>query len=187
MVPVAIINDTKQTVEVFASAVQNKDYELITSLLAEDGKFNIQDTDLNTQDGCSKADFIKWLSTALTGIEISKIEYDTCILCKTGNQVVIFNDGLFPMVKKDISKKSINGLMLDIKDSLIYGISFCYYFSTKENKSQMDCLIEKRDKLMGKGFPQIMAVKIAFKLGGYLDNINEGEENGPVLYIPPDL
>ncbi len=181
----ATIEETMQTVEQFASAVQNKDYELITSLLAEDGKFNTQDTELNTIDGSSKVEFLKWLSTALTGIEISKIEYDTCVLCKTGNPVVIFNEGQFPKVKKDLSIKSMNGLMLEIKDGLITGISFCYYFAERENKTQADCLIPKIDKLEAEGLPRILAAKIVFTKEGYLKD--EGVSDGPVIYIAPDI
>ena len=188
MLQIDTTTSTKDIVQQFAAAVQNKDFEQIASLLAEDGKFNTQDAELNTLEATGKDEFMNWFIPALSGTSISSIEYDTCILCKMGNPVVLFNDGKFPARKLETASKSMTGLMLDIADGLICGISFCYYFATRENKYQYECLSEEVDKLVATGMTLRQAASIVLIEKGYMSNnsssvrrSNENDNEGPYI------
>lgn len=159
----------KEIVHSFATAVQNKDFDLIASLLADDGEFQIQDALLDTVEHCSKSVFMDWLKPVLYPVIIDKIQYDNCILCKVGNPVVIFNEGQFPKVKKDSSTKSMNGLMLEIRDNLIYEVNFCYSFAHLENMYQFECNGKAVKEYM-KDNPEISlmdAIHIVLTIRGY--------------------
>lgn len=169
MIPVTTTNDPKEIVRTFAAAVQERNYDLITSMLADNGKYKIMDLDFSVIDATCKGEFLCWFLPAITFVDIETIEYDTCILCKMGNPVVIFNNGQFPKVKRDLSIQAMNGLMLEIEDGLICGISFCYYFATKENISQLDYNDAQIRKLTDTGMELEQAVDIVLKREGYTD------------------
>lgn len=173
----------------FAKAVEEKNIGMIASLLAEDGEYNTQDAELNTIEGSNKAAFIDWLSRQLSQREITKIEYDTCILCRTGNPVVLFNDGLF-VLQQEHKAKSRTGFMPHIVDGLINEIAFCFSFAHRENKSQMEYDNEEVNKLIAKGVPLIEAIETVLTARGCTD-IWKGHKpdhlNSPRVYMPPDL
>ena len=160
-----IIN-TRKIVKTFAAAVIDKNFELIESLLAEDGNFQRQDAKLETISINCKYAFMEWFRNALSVVNITKIEYDNCILCNVGAPVVIFNDGQFPKVRLG-AEKSMNGLMLEIQEGLIKGIAICYCYAVRENKTQYECMKPKVDKLMSEGLPMMEAINMVFKSEGY--------------------
>jgi|GEM_PF-2223778 len=165
------ITQTKDLVKIFAAAVQEKAFDQIASLLADNGNFQTQDAKLETIVNCSKAAFMEWFIPALSTTIIDKIEYDNCILCKMGAPVIIFNDGLFPKVKNDASRKSMNGLMLEIENGLIKGISICYAYAIRENKYQFERDGEEMKKLMEQipGMTIYEAVEIVLTRKGQTD------------------
>lgn len=181
--------NAKDIVIQFAKAVQEKNIELIASLLADDGEYNTQDAELNTIEKCSKAKFIDWLSRQVMQKPIIKIEYDTCILCRTGNPVVLFNDGLF-VLQQEHKAKSRTGFMLHIVDGLIKEIAFCFSFAHRENKSQMEYDNEEVNELLAKGVPLVEAIETVLSARGCTD-IWKGRRpdhlNSPRIYLPPDL
>ena len=162
------INDTKEIVIAFAKAVQKKDFDLIASLLAGDGKFNTQDAELNTIDDCNKEQFIDWFKNHIASKEITKIEYDNCIMCKMGNPVVLFNEGLL-VLQPEGSEKSRTGFMLDVFDGQIMELAFCFYFAQRENKSQMEYDMIEVKKLTAQGVPKMQAIEIVLKARGCKD------------------
>jgi hypothetical protein len=165
----ATLNNIKEIVATFAKAVQKKDLNQIDSLLTEDGEFNTQDDQLTTINGSTKPEFMAWFTKALTAVEIEKIEYDNCILCRVGNPVVLFNEGSFPAIAVDSSNKSMTGLMLDIVDDKIREIAFCYSFACRENKYQFECDGEEVKKLVAEGSPLDDAITIVLTKRGYKD------------------
>lgn len=184
----ALIN-VKDIVKRFAYAVQEKNIGLIALLLADDGEYNTQDNELNTIEGSNKAAFVEWLSRQLSNNQITKIEYDNCILCRTGNPVVLFNEGLF-VLQKEHKAKSRTGFMLHIVDGLIQEIAFCFSFAHRENKSQMEYDNDEANKLLAKGVPLVEAIETVLTARGCTD-IWKGHRpdhlNGPKMYLPPDL
>lgn len=167
MVPATRINDTKEIIQTFAKAVQDKDFDLITSLLADDGGFELLDEKLDITSE-SKAAYMNWIKAVLSDTTITKIEYDTCILCAMGNPVVLFNDGQFPKVKKDHSRKSMNALMLDIADGKIKEIKFCNFLAGRENKFQFECNgVEIQKLIETTGISVDDAISIVLAKNGY--------------------
>ncbi len=173
----------------FAHAVQQKNMDMIASMLADNGEYNTQDAELNTITDCSKAAFIDWLSRQLSQKEITTTEYDTCILCRTGNPVVLFNEGLF-VLQQEHKAKSRTGFMLHIVDGLIQEIAFCFSFAHRENKSQAEYDNDEVNKLTAQGVPLIEAIETVLTARGCTD-IWKGHRpdhlNSPRLYTPPDL
>ena len=153
----------------FANAVQAKNTSLIASILADDGKFETQDSQLDTIEHCSKAVFLAWVETAISETSIFRVEHDQCLHCKIGNPVLLFNDGKFPPVKKEMANISMNGLMLDIQDGLISEIKFCYTFLGRENKYQHECISPLVDELTDTGIPLMKAIDIIMVREGYRD------------------
>lgn len=190
MKPITTITNTKEIVILFAKAVQDKDSELITSLLADDGEYHTQDADLNTIEHSNKSAFIEWLQVQLSKKEITKIEYDNCILCRTGNPVVLFNEGLF-VLQQEHKAKSRTGFMLDIVDGKIKEIMFCFYFAHRENKPQWEYDSDEVKKLTAQGVPLIDAIETVLTARGctniWGNRPRPDHLNGPKIYMPPDL
>jgi hypothetical protein len=158
---------TNEIVTLFTEAVLEKNYVLISELLSDKGEYTIQDKDLETID-VNKTEFLKWFLAKLRDIKILSVDYDQCSLCKIGNPVIIFNKGLFPKTAIDDSEKSMTGLMLDIQENKIIGITFCYSFLHRENKYLLDCKAEKIKKLMNEGFSIIDAYCMSIHPSGEL-------------------
>ena len=136
METVATINDTMQTVEHFASAVQNKDYELIDRLLADDGDFNNREDGLPLPDDGSKETFMKWFIEELSCSTVDKVDYDNCNGCIVGNPVILFNGGQFPASKPDRGhgNNATSAMMLSISDGKINQIKFCNQMAVTKSK-----------------------------------------------------
>lgn len=142
----------------FALASERKDLHHLQNLLSEDGTFDIQLADLETQE-VGKHEFIKWYGMKLQETEITSIAYDRCLFCFIGNRVVLFNDGQFPRIVKDDSERSKTGIMLDIQDGLISTLKFCYLFAVVDNKFVFECRIDRIKEFQGQG----MSYQEAFK------------------------
>lgn len=185
----AVCNTAKDIVTQFAKAVQEKNIESIASLLADDGEFNTQDMELNTISNCNKVQFIDWLTRQLSQKSVTSVDYDTCILCRTGNPVVLFNDGLF-VLQQEYKTKSRTGFMLHIIDGLIREIAFCFSFAHRENKSQMEYDNDEVNKLMAQGVPLIEAIETVLTARGCTD-IWKGHRpdhlNSPGIYMASDI
>ncbi len=161
---------TKDIVKMFAGAVEAHDYNIIAALLADDGKFEIKDEQLEVIES-DKSSFLGWLTTELLATTITKIEYDNCILCRVGNPVILFNDGHFPKMKLELSTKSMNGFMLHVIDNQIRELSFCYSFAHRENKYQFECNCDEAKMLMSKSKDMTLteAITTVLTSKGYTD------------------
>lgn len=148
----------------FALASERKDLHHLESLLSEDGTFDIQTADLETLE-VDKYKFIQWYGLKLQETEITSIDYDQCLHCFIGNQVVLFNDGQFPRSIKDCSERSKTGIMLDIQNGLISTLKFCYLFIVTDNQYVFECRIDRIKEYQSQG----MSYSEAFKkvLGTY--------------------
>jgi hypothetical protein len=155
MIP-GIETSTRKIVMQFAEAVRDNETDLISSLLSETGVFAAQDGGLGTIQ-VSKETFIQWFISRLNEAVISKVDYDTCIYCSMGSPVVLFNDGQFPRIIADDSEKSMTGLMLEVSEGLIAGISFCYSFAHLENRCHFEIMSDRVKELTAQGVPLMKA------------------------------
>lgn len=117
-----------------AEAIATFNITRLSELLSEDGEFNIKNENNETLIG-NNADFINWLQIKID--EYLFVNYDTerlyytidqCLHCKPGNPVIILENGTFPVRTKDPWQREKCGLMIEFKDSLICGLTFCYLF-----------------------------------------------------------
>ena len=145
----------------FALASKSKDLHHLESLLSEDGTFDIQLGDLETQE-VGKHEFMKWYEMKLQETEITSIAYDQCLFCHIGNRVVLFNDGQFPRSIKDCSERSKTGIMLDVKYGLITTLKFCYLFANADNPYVIECQLAKIKEYKSQGMPFKEAYKNVF-------------------------
>jgi len=163
---------TKEIVKLFAAAVQSKDIDAISSLLDVDGTYSIQNTKLESLEVGAEP-FLQWFNSKLQETEITSIEYDSCIFCRVGNPVILFNRGNFPRIIKDSSEKSMTGLMLHIESGRIREIAFCYSFADRENKYMFECNSEKINELMTGGVSKIDAYFQVFYPNGIRNKEDE--------------
>jgi len=143
---------TADIVNEFALATQNKDIKVLKNLLYQGGEFEIEnESDFSVRLIVTKQKFLKWYKTKLENIDITEINYDQCLHCSIGNPVVLFNQGKFPREEKDSSARSKTGLMLNIKDTKITEIRFCFVFLKTENKCGFEVDGEKIRALIAQG------------------------------------
>ena len=148
---------TKDIAAEFVFASKKKDLALLKSLLSEDGVFEIQNKKLEIVEG-NKKQFLKWYESKLAKAEIESNEYDQCLLCLFGKQVILFNNGKFPRAVKDSSERAKTGLALEIKDYKIDHIRFCFTFLKAENKNVFQATGEKIGKYIEDGLPRKEAI-----------------------------
>jgi hypothetical protein len=132
------ISDHKDLVEKFAKALAHYRVDMIEQLLSEDGEYNYYDIDGEEEEEGDKQGMIEYLKRVcepllFTASEPATVEYDQCLFCKVGNPVVLFNGGTFPHNPIEFYERNKQGLMLEFKDDLICGITFCGTFIKTEN------------------------------------------------------
>ena len=152
-----ILLNTIELIRLFVSATLSADIKAIEFLLADDGVFEIEDTNLELVD-TSKKEFLHWYNHKLIKTPILEVTYDQCIGCSFGNQVVIFNNGTFPRVPQEFTDKTKAGLMLEILEGKISKMQFCFSFLKTENKAVHECVGEEYLKYMKAGFSEEDAI-----------------------------
>lgn len=151
----------KEIIAKFIFALETFNIELLTNLLYENGKYEIQDLQLETIES-NKQSFLNWIEEKLKQTKINTITHDQCLHCKIGNPVVILNNGKFPRNIKDSSERSKTGLMLEIENEKISQIKFCYTFTKTENRYQFECEGTQLKKYMEQGLTFEEAYKKTF-------------------------
>lgn len=130
--------DQRNLVEKFANALAHYRVDMIEPLLTE-GEYNYYDIDgeeVEEGDMQGMVEYLKRVCEPLlfTATKPVTIEYDQCLFCKVGNPVVLFNGGTFPHEPTEFYERQKYGLMLEFKDDLISGITFCGAFLQADNK-----------------------------------------------------
>jgi hypothetical protein len=129
----------KEKIEaVFAKALQQKDFDILKDLLDDSGEFQIS-ADKKIAFA-NKNEFINWLGLRRNEFKELTFHFDQCTYCNIGQPVVIFNDGMFPKVVKEISQKENFGFMIDVKDNKIKQTKLCYSFLQTENRGIIDII-----------------------------------------------
>ena len=131
-------NQRTLTIEL-AEAISKFNIDDFEKLLSENGEFQI----LNDKDETiirKKSDFITWLNNCFDEFmqaneDRNQLEYtvDSCLHCRIGNPVIIFENGRFPVFTRKSWEREKIGLMLEFGDNLICGITFCGVFLKTDN------------------------------------------------------
>jgi hypothetical protein len=135
-----IISANQKTLTIeLAEALSELNDAVVEKLLLDNGEFEILD-DKNETKTENKVEFINWLKAcfekyAVINEDFKKLEYtiDQCLHCKIGNPVILLNNGRFPVFTKDAWEREKIGLMLEFKDEMISGITFCGVFLETDN------------------------------------------------------
>ena len=152
-----LLLDSKELIKQFIAASENIDTLKLEELLDEDGAYEIEDETLEVNE-TSKPEFLKWYTTKLKTTKITDIIYDQCIGCSFGKNIVILNNGTFPIIPQEFTDKTKAGIMLDSKEGKINKIQFCFSFLKTENKAVCEFVGEELVKYIKQGFSEEEAV-----------------------------
>lgn len=149
--------------EQFAKAVAYRNREDLANLLAEDGEFCARRNDMEFEEykkthpdeeeasyAVNKEDFLVFIDKCwgqMEGKEIS-FSFDQCLSCMIGNPIVLFNGGHFPVRYRLFYESDRTGMMLEIEDQKINGLTFCYRFLKNENP-----MVDEALRAEGKWWP----------------------------------
>ena len=153
----ALIN-TSDLIKHFVSSSLSADILAIEDLLSDDGVFEFEDKDSKIIEG-TKTEFLAWYKFKLTNSKIIETNYDQCIGCSFGKQIVLFNNGTFPKKPNDFTERTKAGLMIDGKDGKISKIIFCFSFLKTDNKYVCECYGEEIVKNVNKGMSEEEAIE----------------------------
>jgi len=149
--------NTEELIKEFVTATENADIVKIENLLAEKGLFEMEDDNLEMIKA-SKSEFLKWYYSKLKTTKITDVNYDQCIGCSFGKNVVILNNGKFPRIPQEFADKTKAGLMLDSREGKINRVQFCFSFLKTENKAVCECVGEEYVKYIKLGFSEEEAI-----------------------------
>ena len=150
--------NTNELIKLFVSASLNDDIFAIEELLADVGVFELEDKDLKIIEG-TKTEFLAWYKLKLINSKIIETNYDQCIGCSFGKQIVLFNNGTFPKKPSDFSERTKAGLMIEGENGKISKIIFCFTFLKTDNKYVCECFGEEVLKNIKKGMSEDEAIK----------------------------
>lgn len=121
-----------------AEAIAFLDISKVAGLLAESGEYWIKNEN-NEIVRTNKADFLKWLSDCFckfifTRKSRTRLDYNIlhCLHCRTGNPIIIFEDGKFPITRNP-GQKEAGGLVIQLGDNKVTGITLCYLILKTED------------------------------------------------------
>lgn len=117
----------------FSEALINKDIELLTSILDDNGKYVIIDHKFELPI-VGKTEFITFLKRKLHKHPVTSFKNDFCNGCFKGNLIMFYNDGAFPwnVLEQGFGAKS--AFKFTIINNKISTIRFCHNFQQKQNK-----------------------------------------------------
>lgn len=128
-------NPHPEIVKQFASSFSRFDTAGLKKILAPAGEFIIQDQDGEDLLVEDRESYLAWLGERFAeyqsdpmGKKKLKYEFDTCGGCSAGCPVIYFEGALFPRISDDPEEVLMHGIMLDVKNSLVVRILFCYNF-----------------------------------------------------------
>jgi hypothetical protein len=122
-----------------AEAISSFDIPGVTNLLSENGEFAVQNERYEIVIS-GKDEFIAWLSSCyrtvpFKGLFRKRLSFTVvqCMHCLTGNPIIIFESGRFPVFSGSQSKNEQSGLVIKSVDNKITGIELCFLVMKTEN------------------------------------------------------
>jgi ribosome biogenesis protein Nip4 len=136
----------KTLISELAEAISSFNIAAVEILLSSDGKFAVQNEkyDIVISD---KAKFLSWLSGCYSKFSFSRIfrrklnfTIVQCLHCVTGNKIIVFEEGKFPVFSGNQAKDEQSGLVIKSDNGKITGIDFCFLVM----KTESPFIYEKR-------------------------------------------
>lgn len=134
-----IKTDNKSLTAELADAISSFNIYDLSRLLSEEGRFAVQKENFNIEISDKDA-FISWLSECYNTFFFTsqfrrKLRFNIvqCMQCVSGNPIIIFEDGRFPVFSGSQAKNEQSGLVINFDDNKITGIEFCFLVKKTEN------------------------------------------------------
>lgn len=122
-----------------AEAISSFDIAEVARLLSDNGEFAIQNENYEIVIS-DKQEFISWLSGcygrfSFKGLFRKRLSFTIvqCMHCVTGNQIIVFEAGRFPVFSGSQSKNEQSGLVIKSVENKITGIELCFLVMKTEN------------------------------------------------------
>ena len=129
-----------------ADAISSFNISEIKRLLSEEGKFAVQNENYIIEISDRDA-FINWMSECYSKFSFAgkfrrKLRFNIvqCMQCVSGNPIIVFEDGRFPVFSGSQAKNEQSGLVIKSNDNQITGIEFCFLVM----KTESPFIYEKR-------------------------------------------
>jgi hypothetical protein len=119
----------------FIQAIIDKDSAKLKSCLHKDGAYEVVEKTGRYRTRKVRG-FMNWFEPIMFRETIQLVEFDQCTACKIGCPVLLFNQGVFPIITTDGAAKSKKGLAIEVKNGVIFEIKICVNFKFQENKWQ---------------------------------------------------
>jgi hypothetical protein len=122
-----------------AEAISSFDTAQVANLLSDNGEFAVQNERYEIEIS-GKHEFITWLSSCYRKISFAGLlrkrlsfEIVQCMHCVTGNPIIIFESGRFPVFSGSQTKNEQSGLVIKSFGNKITGIELCFLVMKTEN------------------------------------------------------
>ena len=129
----------KTIITELAEAISAYNLAEVSDLLSDNGEFAIQD-DKDDIVLTNKINFLDWLRGCTNEFLIDnkrrhRLEYSIiqCLHCVTGNPIIIFDNGKFPVFSKNKGQNEKSGLVIKLDDNKVTGIELCFLVMKTEN------------------------------------------------------
>jgi hypothetical protein len=129
-----------------AEAISSFDIDGVAALLSDDGNFAVQNEKFEIVIS-GKNEFISWLNGCykkflFAGRFRKKLSFTLvqCLHCVTGNSIIVFEEGRFPVFSGNQAKNEQSGLVIKSDENKITGIELCFLIM----KTESPFIYEKR-------------------------------------------
>ena len=136
----------KSIITELADAISSFNIEGVALLLSDDGHYAIQDKDLKIVIS-GKDEFLNWLRGCYGKLMFGgrfrrRLSFNIiqCLHCVTGNPIIVFEKGRFPVFSGNREKNAQNGLVIKSDENKVTGIELCLLVM----KIEMPFIYEKR-------------------------------------------
>jgi len=114
-----------------AEAISSFNIDGVAMLLADDGNYAIQDENLKIVIS-GKDEFLRWLRGCYSKLFFGgrfrrRLSFNIvrCMHCVTGNPIIVFEKGRFPVYSGTREKYAQNGLVIISDETRVTGIELC--------------------------------------------------------------
>lgn len=122
-----------------AEAISSFDITEVANLLSDKGEFAVQNEKYEVIIS-GKNEFIAWLSSCYSkfpfaGFFRKRLSFTIvqCMHCVTGNPIIVFEAGRFPLFSGGQNKNEHSGLVIKSVENKITGIELCFLVMKTEN------------------------------------------------------
>jgi hypothetical protein len=122
-----------------ADAISSFNIDDIANLLSDEGKFAVQNENYKIVIS-DKNGFISWLSDCYSKYSFNaklrkKLSFNIvqCMHCVSGNPIIVFEEGRFPVFSGTQTKNEKSGLVIKYDENTITGIELCFLVMKTEN------------------------------------------------------